>query len=134
MSRLATLDIANLPPAEDERFEYKSSLVPFNTLKDKLGRAASGFWNSGGGLFIAGVDGAGKPDGGIATTVGRQAVRDWADQAIQEVSPAGKYSVRLFAHDPASGLNIAANQCVIAFEFDESAKPPHMAPDRKYYI
>jgi hypothetical protein len=134
MSRLSILDIANLPAAEDEQFEYKSSLVPLNTLKDKLARAASGFWNSGGGLFIAGVDGAGKPDGGIAIAVGRQALRDWADQVIQEVSPVGKYSVRLIAHDPASGLNIDLNKCVIAVEFEESPNPPHMAPDRKYYI
>src|SRR5437762_602007 len=50
MSRLQNLDIGNLPAAEDERFEYKSSATPFNTLKDKLARAASGFWNSGGGI------------------------------------------------------------------------------------
>jgi hypothetical protein len=134
MSRLAALDIANLPPAEDERFEYKRSTTPFKSLKDKLACAASGFWNSGGGIFIAGVDGVGKPDGGIDCTVGRQPVRDWLDQVVQEVAPPGKHFVRVFAHDPSSGLNIAADKCVIGVEFDESIQSLHMAPDHRYYI
>jgi len=134
MTRLQFLDIANLPPAEDERHEYKSSLTTFNTLKEKLGRAASGYWNSGGGLFITGVDGSGKPDGGIAETVGRQSLRDWVDQIVKEVSPAGPYAVRLFTHDPASGLTIQPNKAILAVEFGESRHPPHMAPDNKYYI
>lgn len=62
MSHLAALDIANLPAAEDERCEYKSSATTFKSLKDKLACAASGFWNSGGGVFIAGVDGGGKAE------------------------------------------------------------------------
>lgn len=133
-SPLQQLDIGALPTAENERFEYKSSATPPNALKDKLTRAASGFWNSGGGVFIGGVDGTGKPDGGLPATVGRTPVRDWIDQVLKEVSPVGAYSVRLFPHDPTSGLNIAASQCVIAVEFEESARPPHMAPDHKYYI
>jgi hypothetical protein len=134
MVRLQQLDIANVPAAEDERFEYKSSATPLNTLKDKLARAASGFWNSGGGLFIVGVDGKGVPDGGLASVVGRTAIRDRMDQVLKDVSPIGIYGIRLFPHDPTSALNIAANHCVVAVEFEESARPPHMAPDQKYYI
>jgi hypothetical protein len=134
MSKVGSLDLANLPAGEDEQFEYKSSITPFDSLKEKVARAASGFWNSGGGLFIAGVNGSGKPDGGFPNFVGRQAVRDWIDQTVHQVFPAGRYDVRLFAHDPAAGLNIKPNQCVIAVEFGESARPPHMAPDHKYYI
>jgi hypothetical protein len=134
MSQLQQLDISNLPAAEDERFEYKSSATSPNALKDKLTRAASGFWNSGGGIFVVGVDGTGKPDGGFATTVGKTPIRDWIDQVLKDVSPVGTYLVRLFLNDPASELNIGANHCVIAVEFAESARPPHMAPDHKYYI
>ncbi len=134
MPQLQQLDIANLPLAEDERFEYKSSATPSNGLKDKLTRAASGFWNSGGGMFIVGVDGTGRPDGGFATAVGETPIRDWIDQVLKDVAPVGVYSVQLFLHDPTSGLNIGENNCVIAVEFEESARPPHMAPDHKYYI
>ena len=57
-----------LPDAEDERHEYKSSVIEKNekssnkSLGDKIAKAASGFWNSGGGLFVVGVDDNGKPD------------------------------------------------------------------------
>src|SRR5665213_965704 len=134
MSRPDQLDLANLPTTEDEIFEFKCSATPFQTLKDKLARAASGFWNSGGGLFIAGVDGTGKPDGGLPPVVGRTSTRDWVDQILTDVSPRGTYLVRLFLHDPTSPLKIAADRCVIAVEFEESPRPPHMAPDHKYYI
>ena len=92
MSSLSTLDIANLPPSEDERFEFKSSRLDMNGLKEKLVRAGSGFSNSGGGIFIAGVDGGGKPDGGIPKVVGRQSIRDWIDQALQLIAPQTSYS------------------------------------------
>jgi hypothetical protein len=134
MSRLEGIDIANLPGAEDDQFEYKSSTTPINALKDKLGRAASGFWNSCGGIFIAGVDDTGKPDGGVVQAVGRTSIRDWADQVLLEVSPLGTYAVRTFPHDPATSLKVVANCCVLAVEFERSARPPHMAPDHKYYI
>lgn len=134
MPTLRQIDITNLPTAEDEHIEYKSSATPQKELKDKLTRAASGFWNSGGGIFFAGVDDNGKPDGGLDTAVGRTPVRDWIDQKLNEVAPIGPYTIELFQHNSASGLNIEENKCVIAVKFEESARPPHMAPDHKYYI
>jgi hypothetical protein len=57
--------------AEDDRHEYKSSAIKNDKeLGDKIAKAASGFWNSGGGLFVVGVDGNGQPDGGISLSVG----------------------------------------------------------------
>jgi hypothetical protein len=134
MPALASLDLSNLPNQEDERFEYKSGLTNTQALKDKVAKAASGFWNSGGGIFIAGVDGGGRPDGGIPATAGRQPIRDWLDVAVNQVTPAAHYSVRIFPHDPASGLQIPANHCVAAIEFEASQQAPHMAPDNRYYI
>jgi len=46
-----------MPTAEDDRHEYKSSLTKDAELSDKIAKAASGFWNSGGGLFVIGIDG-----------------------------------------------------------------------------
>jgi Putative DNA-binding domain len=134
MSRLPHLDIADLPSSEDERLEFKSSRVSMKELKGKLGCAASGFWNAGGGVFVAGVDGNGKPDGGIDDAIGRQTLRDWVDQVIQEVSPSGNYAVRIFPCDPTTALNGGVGKCVLAVEFHESNNAPHMAPDQKYYI
>jgi hypothetical protein len=134
MPLLPTLDLGSLPASEDDKLEYKSSATAMHALRDKIGKAASGFWNSGGGIFVVGVDGAGKPDGGIAKTVGRQAVRDWIDQAIQPVAPGAEFAVKVFEHDPAAALNIAAGNCVVAIEFISNALAPHMAPDNKYYI
>lgn len=133
-SRLQQLDIANLPAAEDERTEFKSSKTAPEALKEKLARAASAFWNSGGGLFVAGVNDQGKPDGGLLPSVGRTSIRDWIDQVVNRVSPVGSYGIRLFRHSHSSGLDIDAGKCVIAIEFFNSDRPPHMAPDHKYYI
>src|SRR5689334_9048468 len=87
-------DLASLPSAEDDRHEYKASATKDTELADKITRAASGFWNSGGGLFVAGVTSIGEPDGGIALTVGRQSRRDWIDQAISRVSPRARYAIQ----------------------------------------
>src|SRR5271163_4647353 len=85
--KLEDKDLASLPSAEDDRHEYKSSLTKDSDIAEKIARAASGFWNSGGGLFVAGVNGKGQPDAGIAVTVGRQSRRDWIDQTISRVLP-----------------------------------------------
>lgn len=95
---LEDLDLSEfLPNAEDDRHEYKSSAIKNDKeLGDKIAKAASGFWNSGGGLFVVGVDGNGQPDGGISLSVGqkgRQSRRDWIDQVISQVTPKSAYVV-----------------------------------------
>jgi len=55
--RLETFDLTHLPNAENDDFEFKSIATSWDELKKKLNCAASGFTNSGGGYFIAGVDG-----------------------------------------------------------------------------
>lgn len=50
-------DLLELPSEETDIYEYKSSKVPLDQLKNKISKAASAFWNSGGGIFIAGVNG-----------------------------------------------------------------------------
>lgn len=126
-------DLLLLPEAEDDRYEYKSSSAKDSELAEKINRTASGFWNSGGGLFIAGVDSQGKPDGGLSLNVGRQARRDWIDQAISRVTPRGFYVVHSI-EDNGAGLNIESGKAVFLIGFCESEVAPHMAPDNRYYI
>jgi hypothetical protein len=127
------VDLRHLPAAEDERHEYKSSATADGELVKKIGRAASAFWNSGGGLFVAGVDGRGQPDGGLDQMVNRQSRRDWLDQAIGTVSPQGRYIVHS-VEDRGAGLKIESGKAVYLIGFGESEVGPHMAPDNKYYI
>lgn len=123
-----------LPDAEDDRHEYKSSAIKHDKeLGDKLAKAASGFWNSGGGLFAVGVDGNGKPDGGISLNVGRQSRRDWIDQVISQVTPKSAYAVHSI-EDNGSGCNIEPAKAVFLIGFGESEIGPHMAHDHRYYI
>lgn len=130
---LEAKDLASLPDQEDERHEYKSSSIKDADLADKIARAASGFWNSGGGLFVAGVNGAGRPDGGIAVGVGRQCRRDWVDQAVSRTSPCARYTVKCIEDDGA-GVNISKGNTVVLIGFAASDSGPHMAPDNRYYL
>lgn len=131
--KLEDKDLSSLPSAEDDRHEYKSSQTKDSELAEKIPRAASGFWNSGGGLFVAGVNGSGQPDGGIAVTVGRQSRRDWVDQTISRVSPHGPYAVQCIENRGA-GLTISAGNAVVLIGFGVSEGGPHMAPDNRYYL
>lgn len=126
-------DLASLPSAEDDRHEYKSALSKDNELAEKIARAASGFWNSGGGLFVAGVDGNGQADGGITLAVGRQSRRDWIDQTIARVSPRGLYAVQCIENG-GTGFNITTGNAVVLIGFAVSEAGPHMAPDNRYYL
>ncbi|MEL6928952.1 MAG: ATP-binding protein [Cyanobacteria bacterium J06600_6] len=87
-------DLLELPSEEDDWHEYKSSSTSDKELGKKLCKAASGFWNSGGGLFVAGVNDNGKVDGGISLNIKRQSRRDWIDQQIAKVTPTGKYTIK----------------------------------------
>lgn len=125
-------DLSRLP-GEDDRHEYKSSTTKDKDLPDKIARAASGFWNSGGGLFVVGVNGQGQPDGGISLNVGRQSRRDWIDQAISRVTPRSFYVVQS-VEDSGADLDIVHGNAVFLIGFGESEIGPHMAPDHCYYI
>jgi hypothetical protein len=133
--KLEDLDLSEfLPSAEDDRHEYKSSAIKNDKeLGDKIAKAASGFWNSGGGLFVARVDGNGKPDGGIFLNVGRQSRRDWIDQVISQVTPKSAYAVHSI-EDKGCGCNIEPGKGVFLIGFGESEIGPHMANDHRYYI
>jgi hypothetical protein len=132
---LEDLDLSEfLPAAEDDRHEYKSSAFKNDKeLGDKIAKAASGFWNSGGGLFVVGVDGNGQPDGGISLNVGRQSRRDWIDQAISQVMPKSCYVIHSIENS-SSCMNIEQGKAVFLIGFGESEIGPHMANDHRYYI
>src|SRR6266496_1739661 len=126
-------DLLSLPGEESDLYEYKSSRTPIDKLKEKIAIAASAFWNSGGGIFVAGVDDMGKIDGGIPTTIGRQKVRDWVDQVLANVEPIGPYTINIIQKSSPTS-RILDHNAVLVIGFGESNNPPHMAPDRKYYL
>jgi len=126
-------DLLSLPDEETDYYEFKSSRVPTTKLKDKIAVAASAFWNSGGGIFIVGINDQGKVDGGVPEVVGRQKIRDWIDQILASVEPVGPYIVKLISRDDSNSL-INPDHVVTVISFGESFSGPHMAPDKKYYI
>lgn len=127
-------DLTLLPDRETDIYEYKSSRTKDDDLSKKISVAASGFWNSGGGLFIAGVSDSGKPDGGISLNVVRQSRADWIDSVItSNVSPRGRYVVHFVVNENA-GLDIKPDNAVILIGFACSEFGPHMAWDKRYYI
>jgi hypothetical protein len=125
--------LAELPPVENERLEYKSSRVSFNDLRIKISVAASAFWNTGGGVLVVGVDDNGKVDGGIPILVGNEKLEDWVDKAVGATKPAGPYKTKLLQGSDSS-FGIEEGKSVLVIGFGESAYIPHMAKDHKYYI
>jgi hypothetical protein len=130
---LETFDLTQLPSAEDDDFEFKSSSTPQDGLKKKLSCAVSGFANSGGGYFIVGVDGDGKADGGLPLKIGKQDLRDWVDQVINQVEPVPRYDIKLI-YDSMGRGTINPDSVVLLVGIYESYAGPHMAPDNHYYI
>lgn len=125
--------LSSIPDGETDYYEYKSSLISFERLKKEITVAASAFWNSGGGIFIAGVDDTGKVDGGIFAEVGNQKLRDWADQVLSHVEPTGPYAINAIEPNPTPSA-IENGKAVLVIAFGESANAPHMAPDYRYYV
>jgi len=130
---LNNFDLSQLPSAEDDSFEFKSSLVKIPELNEKLSKAVSAFGNSGGGYFVIGVDSAGNADGGIPIKVGKQDPCDWVDQIIHKVEPVPKYELKLI-QDPSGRGTILLNNAVLLVLIHGSHICPHMAPDNRYYI
>jgi len=132
-------DLLNIPAQETDYYEYKSSKMVTNPkwkdgLQEDICNAASAFWNTGGGVFIAAVDSkTGQIDGGILDTIGRQPIRDWVDQVISDVEPVGPYAVGTIKPLSASSP-IHANHTVLVIAFGESFDVPHMSSDKKHYI
>lgn len=118
-------DLENLPE-EDDRHEYKSGRTFDKELGEKIERAASGFWNSGGGLFVAGIDQDRRPDG-LPPKVGRQPRRDWIDMALARVAPRAEFAVHCIEGLPEGRI-------VAMIGFAPSEVGPHMASDHRYYL
>jgi len=125
--------LLSLPDSETDYYEYKSSLIALERLKKEICVAASAFWNSGGGVFIAGVDDNGQVDGGVPGEVGSQKIRDWADQVLAHVEPTGPYTINTIEREGEQSA-IKENHVVLVIAFGESVSAPHMAPDYRYYV
>jgi predicted HTH transcriptional regulator len=126
-------DLLSLPNQETADYEYKSSKTKDDELATKIIKAASAFWNSGGGIFIVGVDNNGKIDGGISNEVSRQSRKDWIDRHLSKVSPQAKYLIKPISAKSGSE-SILSGRVVVVIAFEESFSGPHMATDNKYYI
>ncbi len=130
-------DLLNILKEETDYYEYKSSQIVANPkwsaeLQQKICNAASAFWNTGGGVFIVGVDDKGQIDGGIPSTVGKQPIRAWVDQVLRDVQPIGPYEVGVIQSSTLSSL-IQPNKIVLVIAFGESFNLPHMSSDKKHY-
>jgi hypothetical protein len=132
ISNWTEADLMNLPP-ESDIYEYKSSLIKDDDLGNKISIAASAFWNSGGGIFIAGVDNSGKIDGGISAVVGRHSCTDWVHQIIKKTEPLGNYWPQIITPNLPNPL-IKSGNVVLVIGFEESLNVPHMAYDKRYYL
>lgn len=126
-------ELSEIPTSETELYEYKSSRISLDNLKNKISIAASAFWNSGGGIFIVGVNDNGEIDGGINKCNGKQDIRDWVDNAIKLTEPIGNYTVKVISRS-LDDSKIEENKVIIIICFHESFSVPHMAYDKKYYI
>jgi Putative DNA-binding domain len=125
--------LSGLPDNETDYYEFKSSQISPERLKKEITVAASAFWNSGGGIFIAGLDDHGQMDGGLLADIGKQKIRDWADQVLSHVEPIGPYAIATIeGNSPDS--KIKSGHVVLVIGFGESPNAPHMAPDYRYYI
>jgi hypothetical protein len=131
---LDDFDLGAVPTQEDDEYEFKSSRTKTDALKIKLAQAASGFANSGGGYFIAGIDDVtGLADGGLARNVGRQSLRDWVDTVLRSIEPPVRYEVALIDNAAERG-NVDPGRVLLVLRICQSHAGPHMAPDHKYYI
>lgn len=130
---ISGFDFSTIPLEESDEYEFKSSQVTIPSLKTKIACAVSGFANSGGGYFVAGVDDDGNADGGLKERIGRQSLRDWADQIIHSVEPSPSYQILLLNDSQGRGY-INNGHCILVIKIDESHSGPHMAPDNRYYI
>jgi len=130
---LSSFDLIELPAAENDEFEYKSSAAPLSEVRKKMACAGSAFANSGGGHFVVGVDDKGNADGGVPPRIGRQSLRDWTDQALHNVEPPPKYDIKL-VNDSSGRGTIKRGNVVLVVRVRQSHVGPHMAPDNKYYI
>lgn len=126
-------DLDELPKYESDLYEYKSKLVSFDKLVDKISIAASAFWNTGGGIFIVGIDDNGEIDGGIPMKNGKTKVSDWVDKVISNVEPIGTYYVKTIKSKKTDS-RISKDCVVLVIAFERSHLVPHMAQDKKYYI
>jgi len=126
-------DLMQLSNQESAFYEYKSSRITSDKLRERISIAASAFWNSGGGILIVGVNDQGKIDGGIAPIFGKQKLPDWVDQAISQTEPTGPYTIRVIERE-LDNSSIEQEKVILVISFGESFIGPHMASDKKYYI
>lgn len=132
---LTNFDLTNLPESENDFCEFKSSKVENNKeeLKKKIRCGVSGFANSGGGIFVIGVDNNGNADGGISLKFGKQNICDWINQVINEVTPRPKCEIKLI-DNPMDRGHIDSGKVVIIIAIYESHIGPHMGNEGCYYI
>lgn len=137
--RLRTLDLSQLPKREDGVTEYKGSETDEGDIPGMLQKAASAFWNSGGGMIFFGINKkTGDVDGGIRKMVGRggrEDIRSWVDTHISKMYPHGRYECDYVDNIDGMGRGtLSEGNCVLVVEFFESEAAPHWTPEHKCYV
>jgi predicted HTH transcriptional regulator len=134
LTDLSKLTPSQFPTAEDESFEFKSSLMQSGEINKEVNHAASAFANSGGGCFIWGVDDkTGDPHGGVSPNVNRTELRTWIDRIVHNVSPPPKYDLEIYTNNEGRG-RLDPGNVIAAVSIHGSNSGPHMAKDNRYYI
>lgn len=127
-------NLQRLPDSETDQYEYKGSGTRKTALAEELWKAASAFWNSAGGIFLAGVNDTGIADGGLdPSNYGRQSIRDWADQQVARVVPPGPYSASLIQGACEEPHRIDDGHSILVVGFGDSPIGRHQAPNCIYY-
>lgn len=134
LTNVPSLD--DLPPEETAEFEYKSSQLATrrDQLKAEISRAASAFWNSGGGTLVLGVDNSGKPDDGLPARFGQKPLHEWLDVAVHSTQPMAEYEIQTVDCPSGSLPGDTSAKKVAILTFARSRQIPHMAQDNRYYI
>lgn len=131
-------ELPELPAEETQEHEYKSARGVAEGQKNawekaraELQKAASGFWNSGGGTIWFGLGDDGElEEWRFPLKKGKQPIQDWVDQALHAVEPAGPSTTRIFAINPSK----RPTEGIVSVSFDESPAAPHMVRSDGFYL
>lgn len=125
--------LALLPPAEDDRWELKSStyLKPEKKgeLKRELGKQVSAFANSGGGFIVFGVNDNTRYLEPCMEKVGRQSMVDFLSNLVEQSveQPIINFKIHRIPFDT------EPTNAIFLIQIPDSPAAPHQAKDERQY-
>ena len=124
--------LANIPAAEDDRWEFKSATLlersNKNEFLNELSKQVSAFANSGGGNLVFGVSDDKKIEP-CDQTVGRQSMKDYLSTMVEQ---SVEYALRHYRihRIPVTGDD---SKSIFVVEIYDSPAAPHQAKSDKHY-